>query len=86
MKVEIGSSFTVKLDNGNMLDVSYYDRKYSTRVSMSAWTPKRDIAVKFNEKTYFKFEKLFSDKLAEKILTYYINKQSREVSGIEIIE
>jgi hypothetical protein len=86
MKMEVGYSFTVRLDDGNVLDVSYYDRKYFTLVSMDVRTPERDVAVKFSEKLYFKFEKIIPDKLTEKLLIYYINKQLKEVAGIEIIK
>jgi len=81
MKVMLGTSHRVPIENNRYVDISYYPSKWTTTVNMGLWEEGNGVALACEEKTYFNFEKIMPIPLASKLGTYLLNKQSERVAG-----
>jgi hypothetical protein len=80
-----GKSYRIHLEDNSYLDISIYPSEWTTTINMSLWKEGNGIALGVANRTYFNFEKVMSEKLAERLGTYLINKQSQQAAHINII-
>lgn len=81
MKVMVGQSHRVSIENNQYVDISYYPSKWTTTVNMGLWEEGNGVALACEEKTYFNFEKIMPLKWASKLGMYLLNQQSYRVAG-----
>jgi hypothetical protein len=85
MRVSTGKSYYKDLDDGNRLEITIYPNKWTTDVSMTFWENGVTYGI-CSDQLHLNYNKFLPIKLAEKVATYFVNKQSLTLAGVKIFE